>query len=121
MNGTGNNGLTVGKIVDARAYTIGLQAPMGPWTFNAVYGRRDDKTLNDRDYSTISIGGEYALSKRTALYGAWTKIDNRDRMTAAGAVNGAGFNANSALNTGLGLSDANYDPNALQLGMRHSF
>ena len=121
VNGTGNNGLTVGKIADARAYTIGLQAPMGPWTFNAVYGKRDDKTARDADYSTFSIGGEYALSKRTALYGAYTKLNNADRTNAAGVVRGAGQVINSALNTGLVNTNGNNDPNALQLGMRHSF
>ena len=112
---------TVGKTTDVRAYTIGLKAPMGPWTFNAVYGKRDDKTARDADYSTFSIGGEYALSKRTALYGAYTKLNNADRTNAAGVVRGAGQVINSALNTGLVNTNGNNDPNALQLGMRHSF
>jgi len=111
------NLLSVGKTADVRAYTLGVQVPMGAWTINAVYGNRDDKTINEKDFTTFSIGGEYALSKRTALYGAYTKFNNKpgSALAAGGGV------INTALNTGLQLQNQGYDPNALQLGMRHSF
>lgn len=118
--------ITVGKVQDVRAYTLGLQAPMGPWTFNAVYGKRDDKTINDKDFSSFSFGGEYAMSKRTAFYAAYTKFSNKQgNMNAAQIAAGTQLPGsaviNSALNTGLSLQNQDYDPNALQLGMRHSF
>ena len=117
----GNGPGASGKIVDARAYTIGLTAPMGPWTFNAVIGKKNDKTVADKDFSMWSLGGEYALSKRTAFYGSWTKCNNNDNHTTLAST----CVLNSALNTGLQQvvsgGKFTYDPSALQMGMRHSF
>ncbi len=112
----------VGRTTDERRWALGLSAPLGHAAkVQFTYGHRDDRTGADRDAKFWSLGSEYAMSKRTALYVAYTKLTNDDRTTGGGSSNGAGFNINSALNTGLQLSDSNYDPYALQFGMRHAF
>lgn len=74
-----------------------LRLRSGPWTFNAVIGKKNDKTVADKDFSMWSLGGEYALSKRTAFYGSWTKCNNNDNHTTLAST----CVLNSALNTGL--------------------
>jgi len=111
-----------------KRWALGLTAPIGSAAkVNLTYGHRnDDATSNvagvvnsgDIDSRFWSLGGEYALSKRTALYAAYTKNDNED----------ASFPINSAVNSGLnpvtsasGAPFSSYDPYAVQFGLRHSF
>ena len=107
---------------DTRHYSLGLVVPVSAAAkIQAVYGSRDDRLVTDLDFNYMSIGGEYMLSKRTNLYASYTKIMNKDSTSGAGVTTGAGVVANSALNTGLQLSSTNYDPTALQFGLKHSF
>ena len=75
----------------------------------------------DQDFKHVGIGYEYAMSKRTTLYGAWARTNNDDRFTAAGVANGAGSALTSAMSTSLTVIDKNYDPKAFQAGVRHTF
>ncbi len=123
---------TVGRYVDERRWALGLSAPVGANAkIQFTYGDRNDKTVWDADVKFWSLGGEYAISKRTALYAAYTKLKNEDR-SVGGVTYGAGWNINSASNTGLQIPTAlsflglpimagSYDPYAFQVGMRHSF
>ncbi len=123
LYGTGHSDASgAGRTVDERRWALGLSAPLGAAAkVQFTYGRKDDRTAANKDAHFWSLGSEYSLSKRTALYAAYTKMINDDRSTALGAAAGAGWNINSALNTGLSLTDSNYDPYAFQFGMRHAF
>ena len=57
------------------AYSVGLTAPMGAATLRATIGK--DQKGTDADVKQTGVGFDYALSKRTALYGiyAQTKAD----------------------------------------------
>lgn len=57
------------------AYSVGLTAPMGAATLRATIGK--DQKGTSADVKQSGIGFDYALSKRTALYGiyAQTKAD----------------------------------------------
>jgi len=97
---------------DQQRWALGLSAPIGSAAkVNFTYGHRDDENaIGDVDSQFWSLGGEYSLSKRTALYAAYTKNDN----------DGTGFAVNSAVSSGL-TPTVSYDPYAVQVGVRHSF
>jgi predicted porin len=84
-------------------------APIGQWNVKASYGGTNGKDLLDSvNGFQWALGAEYNLSKRTALYGTWSSINNK---------NGAAFtvsNQASSLVAGSNSSGA-------QLGIRHSF
>jgi len=90
---------------------VGVTAPFGQWNFKASYGGTNGKDLLDNvDATQWAIGADYNLSKRTALYGTWSSInnDNGARFVTSGqsAIPGAGTSFNS---------------NGVQLGVRHTF
>lgn len=107
---------------DAVGWAMGVTMPMGAHKFIVNYGQQNGKLTSDLDFKFFGVHYEYALSKRTNFYAAYAKVSNDDRAGNAGA----GTPAGSALGTGLIVNNAagnagNYDPNALQFGMRHSF
>ena len=110
-----------GNIQDTRLWSLSASYPVGPHKFLASTGAVDDKSVANKDFKQFGIGYEYSWSKRTTFYTAWATIKNDDRFTAAGAAAGAGKALNSASNTAMLTIDGNYDPKALQVGVRHSF
>jgi len=92
-------------------YSIGVKVPFGAHSIAAQYSRYNDKLSVDRDFTVYGVGYEYAMSKRTALYAAYAHGTNKNQGTSR---------LNSATNTGLSPTASN-DPNALQVGLRHSF
>ena len=83
----------------------GVAVPMGPATFMVSYISKNDRTPANQDANQIAAGVTYALSKRTSLYAAYAKIQNK---------NGAGYTVGNATDRGRGNS-------AVNLGLRHSF
>lgn len=57
----------------------------------------------------ISVGYDHALSKRTAVYALYTKLDN-DNNASFGLAGGGDYNGN-----------AGASPRAISIGMKHSF
>lgn len=47
---------------------VGAEAPFGAWTAKAAYGRLDN-SVSGVTADTYALGADYALSKRTSLYG----------------------------------------------------
>jgi general bacterial porin, GBP family len=90
--------------VDERSGWLGVAVPLGLATLQATLGRVDDRTGANRDARGISVGAEYALSKRTDLYGRHGRVSNR---------NAASFNLDNGLNGSGPVSTA--------LGLRHRF
>lgn len=107
----GNNSNPFGYVVapvastDAREWLVGLTAPIGTGTLMASVMRKNDRTFLNQDARAWGVGYLYPLSKRTHLYTAYGRIDNR---------NGAGYTV--ANNTEAGTGD-----HAVNLGVRHSF
>lgn len=89
----------------SRDVLVGVAVPMGATTLLASYIRKDDRGLADLDASQIAIGASYAFSKRTNMYAALAKIQNR---------NGAAYAVGNASNRGNG-------DRAINIGLRHSF
>jgi predicted porin len=84
---------------------IGVAVPLGATTLLASCIHKDDRTLADRDATQLAIGARYAFSRRTDVYAAFARIQNR---------NGAGYTVGNASNRGGG-------DRAINIGLRHSF
>ena len=84
---------------------IGMSMPFGASSVVASYIRRNDRLAINRDADQFAIGYNYAMSKRTTLYLAYARINNK---------NGAPYTAGSAVDAGTGNS-------AFDVGIRHTF
>lgn len=86
---------------DAKAYMVGLSAPLGSGTFRASWQSRDADRVGDdeRDLALLSLAYEYSLSKRTSLYAV--AVDVRGSHT---------FN-----------NDPEFDRRVLTTGLSHRF
>jgi len=69
---------TVGTTVDTAGYQLGASYPMGAITLHASIARSDDKTTANVDKKIMGLGADYALSKRSNVYG---RYENRDANT----------------------------------------
>lgn len=102
--------------LDSKTMLFGVLVPMGGGTFKASYvkssGTSTALTPDLYDATQFAIGYQYDLSKRTALYGTYSKLSNDG--TAAG---GAKFTVGQgpAMTVG-GASSTGYN-----FGIRHSF
>jgi general bacterial porin, GBP family len=90
--------------LDERSYWLGLGVPVGALLLQATVGRVDDRSAADKDARGVSVGAEYALSKRSDLYGRYGRVSNK---------NGAGFNLDNGLNGST--------PSSVAVGLRHRF
>lgn len=84
---------------------LGATVPVGGGRIIMSAVHKDDRSAPDQDATLLAVGYSYNLSKRTDLYVAYGRIDNR---------NGAGYTVNSAIDIGSGNR-------AFNLGMRHLF
>ncbi|GAB2875382.1 porin [Pseudoduganella ginsengisoli] len=89
----------------SRDLIAGISVPYGNATFMLSAIRKDDRSAANRDATQLAAGVTYALSKRTSVYAAYGKIDNR---------NGARYTVGNASERGSGNR-------ALTIGLRHSF
>ena len=99
-------------------FMIALTAPVGPGKLIGSYARYDLKN-SSADSDGLSVGYVYDLSKRTAVYGTYAYIKNKD---------GANRNVGAATGSFSGLSTANQaafvngeNVNGFQVGVRHNF
>ena len=90
---------------DGRNVMLGVSAPLGAGRLMASYIRHDDKGVNNFDASQFGLGYSYALSKRTSVYTAYAKINNK---------NNSFYTVGNAGNNGIGNS-------AFNLGVAHTF
>ncbi len=82
---------------------LGLCANFGPHSFAGSVVRHADRSPAKQDARQYGVAYLYALSKRTDLYAAYARINNR---------NGAPFTVGNATDDGTGHS-------AVNLGLRH--
>ena len=99
-------------------YMIALTAPVGPGKLIGSYARYDLKNSN-QDSDGLSVGYVYDLSKRTAVYGTYAYMKNK---------NGANRNLNAVTGSFSGLNAGNNaafvngeNVNGFQIGVRHNF
>lgn len=90
---------------DSRDMLVGVTVPFGAHALMASYIRKDDRGVRNQDASQVAVGYRYSLSKRTELYAAYARIDNK---------NGASYTVGSAIEAGSG-------DRASSFGMRHAF
>ena len=90
---------------NSRNTMIGVSAPIGSGKVMASYIRHDDRGVNNFDADQFGIGYTHALSKRTSLYTAYARINNK---------NNSFYTVGNAGNSGVGNS-------AFNLGVAHSF
>ena len=83
----------------------GVTIPVAGGNVLASYINHNDRTGADKDANQIGVGYSYPLSKRTAIYTAFARIQNR---------HGATFTVNNATDTGTGNK-------AFNLGVVHNF
>jgi predicted porin len=108
---------------DQSNWYLGATVPMGAFTFKGTYGSvtRDSNigacysgtgtanpTVTSCDASQWALGFTYDLSKRTAVYGTYSSIDN----------SGTVFRTFGSTNALAGRNDTN---TGYQFGVRHSF
>jgi predicted porin len=83
----------------------GVTVPVAGGQVLASYIRHNDRTLADKDANQIAVGFLYPLSKRTAVYTAYGRIQNE---------HGATFTVGNATEAGTG-------DKAFNLGVVHNF
>jgi predicted porin len=94
---------------------IGVAAPFGLWRVRASYGqveRSGGSKIEGQKANQFAVGAVYDLSKRTALYGTWSGINNKG---------GAGFVVGSLNNYPGGGAAPNADSQGVEFGVRHAF
>jgi len=90
-------------------WLVGAAAPFGQWNFKISYAETDGGgTISGNGASQFAIGGDYNLSKRTALYATYSTIDNK------------GNSVFKVLAASSELSPGN-SSQGMQVGIRHSF
>ena len=98
-------------------YMLGATAPFGKFVGKASYIYSDGNTSAGGDAQQFAIGLDYNLSKRTALYSAYSFIDNQDqRFGATGDASNSG-----AFGSGNGYAYGGVFQQGVQVGVRHMF
>ena len=100
----------VGTDPKVNAYSLGVSAPMGAGEVKLQYAMYDQKAIDSKAHQ-LSLGYVHNLSKRTAVYGTVSYMDNKD----ASSLGLAAKNLNTA-GPGAGESQT-----GVQVGVRHSF
>lgn len=94
---------------------IGASAPFGLWRIRASWGqveRSGSAAIEGQKADQFAIGAVYDLSKRTAVYGTWSGINNKG---------GASFVVGSFNNVPGGGAAKNADSQGFEFGLRHAF
>ncbi len=102
---------TIGKqgSAEVKHFVVGVVAPVGPGNIKAAYTRSDyNPAAGNGDANKIAVGYDYSLSKRTAVYGTFARITNKNGATY-------GLSPNAAGTTPGGKSTG------FEFGVRHSF
>ena len=101
----------IGTDRKVNAYALGASAPVGAGEVKLQYAMYDQKAIDSKAHH-ISLGYVHNLSKRTAVYGTVSYMDNKDSSNVGLSVKGlteAGRPATGESQTGV------------QVGVRHSF
>jgi predicted porin len=95
--------------LDRVNWHIGAALPWGErHSLRLLYGRANDQTAADADFSTFQIGYQYNLSRRTNLYAGWGTVSNDP-------------GARTALTGSVGSYAPGSTPRSFITGVRHVF
>ena len=90
-----------------KGWMLGARVPVGPGEFKAsLSSYKGTLASADRQTDKIAVGYVYNLSKRTAVYAHYARLNNKNGATEA--LNG-------------GITGANQHSSGFDLGLRHSF
>ena len=95
---------------DGKGWEIAASAPIGVWELRAAYSHykvNSEALATDPTATKLALGVMYNFSKRTALYGVWSDVHNK---------NGARVTVNGAPTIG-----PNRNASGVDLGIRHFF
>lgn len=90
-----------------KGFLAGAMVPIGAWNLNASYAHITSDLTGSPSVNKFALGYVYNMSKRTAFYGTFARIGNR---------NGAMITVNPAV-TGLPGSTSS----GVEMGIRHAF
>jgi predicted porin len=93
-------GLFTTPSMRSRDTMFGLAVPRGATTYLVSYIRKDDRDLANRDATQFAVGASYSLARRTDVYAAVSRIQNRNGAPTVAAHPGT---------------------KAINIGLRHSF
>lgn len=101
-----------------KRYSFQVQAPVGAATLKASYAKtKGDSSVASRvdlwDSTQLALGVVYDLSKRTALYGHYSRLDN-----GGSATTGARFTTSGS---GPAFTKGGETSTGYEFGIRHSF
>lgn len=97
--------VTTTPSTNSRDVLFGFAVPSGATTWLASYIRKNDRDLANNDADQIAFGASHALSRRTDVYAAISRIHNK---------RGAGYTVGNASELGRG-------DKAINVGLRHAF
>ncbi len=102
-------------------YMLGVTAPFGKFLGKASYIYSDGNRSAGGDSQQFALGLEYNLSKRTALYSAYSFINNDDqRLASTGDASNSGGYVSTLSGNGTGFGPGVYQQ-GVQVGVRHMF
>ncbi|KXB31055.1 hypothetical protein AT959_10165 [Dechloromonas denitrificans] len=107
-NATGTNDVQIDN------YMIGATVPVGKFAIKTSYMFSDGNSAAGGNAQQFAVGGNYALSKRTDLYTAYSIIDN-DSATQNGVTLRRAAVVGDASNSGMTFQQG------FQVGVRHLF
>ena len=83
-----NDGLFYAAVPNNNLWTVGLTAPIGRGTFGIGYGRMtvDNKNIDNGNSWGAGLMYTYPLSKRTALYAAYSYFSNSDTSIPGSSI-----------------------------------
>ena len=100
----------LGESEKVNAYALGVSAPVGAGEVKLQYALYDNKIIESKAHH-ISLGYVHNLSKRTAVYGTVSYMDNKDASKLNLSAKGLG-----TIDARAGDSQTGY-----QVGIRHAF
>ena len=100
----------IGTDSKVNAYALGASAPLGAGEVKLQYAMYDQKAIDSKAHH-ISLGYVHNLSKRTAVYGTVSYMDNKDDSNL-------GLQAKNLSTGGPGRGESQ---TGVQVGIRHAF
>ena len=100
----------LGESEKVNAYALGVSAPVGAGEVKLQYALYDNKLIESKAHQ-LSLGYVHNLSKRTAVYGTVSYMDNKDDSNL-------GLAAKNLKTAGPGFGESQ---TGVQVGVRHAF
>ena len=83
---------------DLRHMIVGATVPIGAGSLMVSFIQRQDQAVDNKDAEQLAIGYTYNLSKRTAFYTSYSRLNNDDKSSVKAVKAGE---TNSLFNLGV--------------------